>query len=315
MAPPDDEVDRLYQLPIEEFTSARNALAKRVGAEGASIRALQKPTLAAWAVNQLFWRKRKVFDRLVVASERLRRAHRTRLTGKDVDVASDERAHQGALQAALEEITVLLTADGHAATGETILAATDTLRALPAEVPVGRLTEPLRSTGFGLLASLLHTEAKTTTPKADVVAFRRPNAERESPALPPKTKQPAAAEDRRKAAQERAAAKAEAARVRNRVADAKRELRAATTALRAAKAAADRSRDEFEKAQRERERLEEALDAATRRRDVLRSEVTRTAKAVAEADLVETQSAHRVRQLEKGSATIAVRGPRRDSNV
>ena len=49
----DEQTDRLYQLPLDQFTAARNALAKEAGSEGASIKQLVKPPLAAWAVNQL----------------------------------------------------------------------------------------------------------------------------------------------------------------------------------------------------------------------------------------------------------------------
>jgi hypothetical protein len=51
----DARIDQLYQLPLEEFTSARNALAKDAGADAARVRALTKPPIAAWAVNQLHW--------------------------------------------------------------------------------------------------------------------------------------------------------------------------------------------------------------------------------------------------------------------
>ena len=45
------EIDKLYRLPLDEFTSARNALAKTAGTDGASVKGLQKPPIAAWAVN------------------------------------------------------------------------------------------------------------------------------------------------------------------------------------------------------------------------------------------------------------------------
>ena len=54
----EDEVDRLYGLPLEEFTPARNELAKRLRkdgrkAEAARVGELAKPSLALWTVNQL----------------------------------------------------------------------------------------------------------------------------------------------------------------------------------------------------------------------------------------------------------------------
>ena len=71
---PDQEIDRLYQLPLDEFTPARNALARTAGADAARVRALSKPPIAAWAVNQLYWRNRKIWDALVAAAENARRA-------------------------------------------------------------------------------------------------------------------------------------------------------------------------------------------------------------------------------------------------
>src|SRR5262245_1771567 len=98
-----DDVDALYKLPLAEFTAARNALAKRAGADGANIKALEKPTAPAWAVNQLYWRRRKTFDRLIAAKAGLHAAHAARLGGKKADVEAAEEAHRGALRQAAEE--------------------------------------------------------------------------------------------------------------------------------------------------------------------------------------------------------------------
>ena len=44
----DDRIDALYQLKLDDFTAARNALAKEVrGADAATLRALKKPTALA----------------------------------------------------------------------------------------------------------------------------------------------------------------------------------------------------------------------------------------------------------------------------
>ncbi|HXS45756.1 MAG TPA: hypothetical protein VN751_14105, partial [Solirubrobacteraceae bacterium] len=53
----DDAVDRLYGLAPGEFVPERDALAKALRADGrrdeaAAVKALAKPTVAAWAVNQ-----------------------------------------------------------------------------------------------------------------------------------------------------------------------------------------------------------------------------------------------------------------------
>ena len=52
------DIDRLYSLPLAEFTPERNELAKRLRKDGdtdaaAAVKALKKPSVAAWAVNQV----------------------------------------------------------------------------------------------------------------------------------------------------------------------------------------------------------------------------------------------------------------------
>ena len=55
---PDDELDRLYGLPLEEFTRARDDFARELRKAGepemaAEVKALAKPSLSTWTVNQL----------------------------------------------------------------------------------------------------------------------------------------------------------------------------------------------------------------------------------------------------------------------
>ena len=87
MASLDDDIDALYGLPLAEFVGARNALAKRAGARGAEVKALPKPNMAAWAVNQLYWHRRAIFDALARASENRRQAVVKQLGGKDADAS------------------------------------------------------------------------------------------------------------------------------------------------------------------------------------------------------------------------------------
>jgi hypothetical protein len=73
------EVDALFKLPLAEFTSARNALVARLKkaghrADADRAKALPKPSVSAWVVNQLYWHHRELFDRLVEAGERLMQA-------------------------------------------------------------------------------------------------------------------------------------------------------------------------------------------------------------------------------------------------
>jgi hypothetical protein len=154
--PDEPDIDRLYQLSLDEFTPARTELARKAdGDEKAAIKALAKPTLPAWAVNQLYWTSRKTWDALIEASNRLRSAHRATLSGKKVDLRDPDAAHRSALNAALKETSGILSRGGHPATSSTLDAVSKTLSALPAEdVPPGRLTRPLSPAGFELFSGV-----------------------------------------------------------------------------------------------------------------------------------------------------------------
>ncbi|MGP3981829.1 hypothetical protein [Streptomyces sp. KR80] len=73
----EEVADRLYGLPPDDFTSARDEAARSAPrGQAAKIRALRRPTLAAWAVNLLVRRDRDEIDALLALGEQLRRAHR-----------------------------------------------------------------------------------------------------------------------------------------------------------------------------------------------------------------------------------------------
>src|SRR3954452_25543843 len=74
-----EEIDQLFALPLDEFTAARNELAKRLKQEGdaetaETVRAMTKPSVAAWAVNQLARREPEAVRSLLNLGSRLRSA-------------------------------------------------------------------------------------------------------------------------------------------------------------------------------------------------------------------------------------------------
>ena len=98
----DRQIDELYQLPLGEFTAARNALAKTVGGADASrIKRLEKPTVVPWAINQLYWRDRAAWDRVMKSGAALRTAQIAALEGKKADVRKAGEAHRRALAEAV----------------------------------------------------------------------------------------------------------------------------------------------------------------------------------------------------------------------
>src|SRR5258705_5679839 len=86
----ENELDVLFRLPVAEFTAARNTLAaqlKKGGRrdESERVKALAKPSIAAWAGNQLYWQHRVVFDRLIATSQRFRHAQTSGRAGTVAD--------------------------------------------------------------------------------------------------------------------------------------------------------------------------------------------------------------------------------------
>ena len=261
----DEEIDRLYQLRLADFTAARNELAKRESSAGrsAEIRALQKPSLPAWAVNQLFWKKRKTFDRLIDAAKRLRAEHGRQLSGKAAEVEASEQRHREALRAATDDIRDLLQAAGEQDTPATMLAVTETLHGLPGRDDHGRLVKPLKPLGFEALAGLVGRSGATITRLVSGASGSSGSAGSlgsggsRSPGSPgpPRSEQRKREDVARRKAQAKALTAAE------------RALRKAEVEERAARAELARAEMTLARLQRERKELQERVDQVTSRRD------------------------------------------------
>ena len=251
----DEGIDRLYQLPLKEFTPARNALAKEIGGrDAAAIRALQKPNAAAWGVNQLYWRERATYDRLVRAAERLRQTHRSLLAGKAVDLHEAEAAHREAIREALQKVREILHAAGESETPATLTAVSETLEALPSdEEPPGRLTRPLKRMGFEALAGIApRAGGGAPVRKLSLVSSREKKP-------PPKPEIPPAKQ--------------------REIDELETRLRTAQVDERHLQEEMERSRREVERAERERARVEQELEEVTEKVKRLRAELASKEKA------------------------------------
>lgn len=171
--PSSRDLDTLYQLPLGEFTDARNTLAKTAGKNGAAIKAIEKPSTPAWAVNQLYWREPRTYDKLVRASERVRAAHSQALKGKKTDLHTLELQHGAAVKDAAEQVRAILARAGDPATPATMKAVIDTLQALPGGGEPGHLTKALAPIGFGAFGALMKG-AVSPRALAEVVTFAPP---------------------------------------------------------------------------------------------------------------------------------------------
>jgi hypothetical protein len=266
----ESEIDRLYQLPLDEFTAARNALAKTAGADAARVRALVKPPIAAWAVNQLYWKKRNVWDSLIAAAENARRANKAVLAGRGGDIRAAGKVHDDAAEAAVKSTLALLEEANHPVTDATRQAISTTIRALPGSEPPGRLTKTVQPGGFEMLAGLS-------------VAAGSPKAAKPAPTH---SAAPSSA---------RAASKADAkALVRGREA-----LEAANGAVRDAEHAAKREEFAIAKATRDQDRASKAVDDARAALEQAQTDLDRAEASVKAAAKEREAAEHRRRDAER----------------
>jgi hypothetical protein len=154
--PVDEAAELLYGLPLEEFTAARNAAAKELRGRGLreeaeAVKALAKPSAAAWAVNQLTRRRHADLDEFLEAAAAARDAQ---LSG-----AGDARDAVQRQRQALE--TLVRTAGEELGGASEAVAARirQTLEAAAVDdgaaeaVRLGRLDKELEPAGFGTLAA------------------------------------------------------------------------------------------------------------------------------------------------------------------
>src|SRR5262245_20176347 len=158
----DKHIDELYKEPLATFTSARNALAKSLtGDEAKRVKALAKPTVVPWAANQVYWRARATYDRLLKSGERLRKAQIAALEGKSSDVRTATDQHRRAIADAVKEAERLAAAEGSKPAPDALMRTFEAL-SLAAEPPEphGHLTEALQPAGFEALAGVTPGPAK-----------------------------------------------------------------------------------------------------------------------------------------------------------
>ena len=157
----ESDLDALFSLPLTEFTGERNGLSARLkksgrGDEAARVKALAKPPISAWAVNQLYWNHRETFDTLLASGERF---HKTQKSGKGADMRAALDARREALADLSDIATHLLQEAGHNPSLDIIRRITSTLEAMSvyasrADAPrPGRLTHDVDPPGFESLAS------------------------------------------------------------------------------------------------------------------------------------------------------------------
>jgi hypothetical protein len=235
----DDEIDRLYGLPLEEFVRGRQKAAREAREAGdrtaaETIDTLRKPTIAAWAVNQLCRRGRRDVDLLLDAGHRLLAAQRASLAGDDRDELDRARRDEDATVARLRKAGEALL--GHRASEATLDRVEGTLRAAAISpegrelLARGRFTREATATGWDVFEALAADmpARKASRPAKSERPPAQPDLERARHAL-------RQAENRRR----------EAART---LQDAERAQEGAKQALQAADERVERARDDLDEA-------------------------------------------------------------------
>ena len=249
----EQELDRLYALPLDEFTAARNDLARRLTKAGradaaAEVKKLAKPSVPVWTANQLARREPGEVRALLRSAEELRKAQERVLGGKGASDLQDRLAEQRRAVRALARLgRDVLGDEGRSASDAIVERIAKTLDAAALDegarfqLRAGRLTEELEPPGFEALAGMRPARPRSkragvAKPKGGVAEARRrvQDTQREV----------------RARAREAAQAESEAAQAESAAAEARRKARAARKrsdgaerALAEAEAALKKARD------------------------------------------------------------------------
>jgi DNA repair exonuclease SbcCD ATPase subunit len=272
----------LYGLPLDRFIPERTALVKQLRGdkqrdEASAVGALRKPSVAAWAVNQLVRTQTKEIRALFLAGDDLVAAQADAAAGRrgGEAIRDASRRQREAVGGLVEAAEGLLSSNGHPLSQATLERVGDTLRAAAIDpdarrqVEDGCLAQELRFVGLGvgdaLTAALPRAAAKSK-------AAEPPQAPEQLKAAKPKAAKPKG----RKPAKEAdgaarpadAAARAEAEAAARAEAEAERQRKTALKEARSAEAdarrAATRADKELAAAQARRDEAAEALDEADR---------------------------------------------------
>jgi hypothetical protein len=163
----DEAIDELYGADLDAFTAERTRLARELRGSGSrdealELQQLRKPTVAAWAMNQLARRNRRDVDLLLDAGHRLREAQAAALRGNEHETFERARgSEREALRRLKREAERLLREERGGASAAVLSQIDETLRAAAVSeegrerLARGRFTAPLVPEGFEALAGLV----------------------------------------------------------------------------------------------------------------------------------------------------------------
>jgi hypothetical protein len=308
------DVDVLFRLPLAEFTGERNALAARLkkigrGDQSVLVKALVKPTVSAWAVNQLYWNHRESFDRLIASGERF---HKAQASGKIADMREALDVRREELTHLSDLATSLLRDGAHPPSLDTTRRITSTLEAVSAmsvdasrsDAPrPGRLTHDVEPPGFESLASWMPL-ARMTQPAKEPA---RPTSSQKSSDVAANTRRKVATDDDVRQVEE--TRKAQVAEAKVSLQSAKRSLAQAQARAQRLAAKQKKADAEAKTAEQHRREAEQSLekakaaseDAARRARGVA-IEIKEAVSAVDDAERTVEEAGKELKSLFRESS-------------
>lgn len=277
--------DELYGLALPEFTPARDARAKQLKKEDAAlsrqVKALRKPSLAAWVVDQLVRRETEQVDQVIAVGAALRAAQ-AELDGEELRALTRQRRQLTA--AVTTRARAVASGLGQKVTPavsdqvEATLTAAMVDEACARAVRSGLLVTALATTGVDAVdpgpalavpeALGFTATARTSEPPARPELHVVPDPEADRKALAAAEELLAAAEEKRAAADEAlAAAVADVEELEARSMQVQAEIEELRRRLAELEAASEEVDDELGDAEDVRSEAQETLDAVTRERD------------------------------------------------
>jgi hypothetical protein len=171
----DEALDHLYGVDADEFVAERKRLARELKDAGdaeaaAEVAKARKPTVAAWALNQLARRQRRDVDLLLDAGHRLRQAQEGVVGGEDR--AAFEQAQKSERET-LQRLTKLASELLGGASAQALTQISATLRTAAVSedgrelLARGRFVTPLEAEGFDVFGALPARPRQGRTSKAE----------------------------------------------------------------------------------------------------------------------------------------------------
>jgi hypothetical protein len=184
----------LYGLPLDEFTKARDELARelrRAGKKEAAdeVKAMRKPPVSAWTVNQVARRHPQELKALVKAGDELRKAQRQAVSGRDPEVLREATNRH---RERLDELATIARRE-LGVDGPTLQRVVQTLRSASVDkeaskgLLAGTLTGDVEQAGFGSLLSVVPPGGARPRARPKPAAKPKP-ARKPKPEPPPKPK-------------------------------------------------------------------------------------------------------------------------------